>query len=75
MGEIRPGKSIGAKLARALLERVGSERAEALERTYTPGSRHQVHQLADGRILDVFLKSARLYESKEEFLADQAARG
>ncbi|MHB8874802.1 MAG: hypothetical protein ACYC8T_14025 [Myxococcaceae bacterium] len=74
MEATRPGKSIGAKLARSLLESVGGARDAELEGRYPPGSRHQVYRLADERIVDLFLKSARLYPSREEFLADLASR-
>ena len=74
MEEDRLGKSIGAKLARSLIAEAGSGRSPELEGAHGPNSRHQVHTLADGRIVDVFFKSARLYGSREDFLQDQGPR-
>jgi hypothetical protein len=70
----RPGKSIGAKLARTLVEQFSGERSPKLEGAYPAASRHQVFVLSDDRVVDVFLKSARLYRSAEEFHADVSAR-
>ena len=67
MEENRKGKAIGAKLARALVAQFGGVRDEALEGQYPAGSRHQVYRLSDGRVIDVFLKSARMYLTSEEF--------
>ncbi len=74
MEQPRQGKSIGAKRARMLLEEVGGVRDPGLEGSYPPASRHQVYRLEDDRILDLFLKSARLYASDEEFLQDRSNR-
>ncbi len=69
MESSRPGKAIGAKLARSLIEQTEGTRDPALEGHYPASSRHQVFRLSDDRIVDVFLKSARLYRTEEEFLA------
>lgn len=74
MDPTRPGKSIGAKLARTLIEQFNGERNPTLEGAYPAASRHQVFLLDDDRVVDVFLKSARLYRTAEEFHADLAAR-
>ena len=74
MEPTRPGKSIGAKLARTLVAQFAGKRDADLEGTFPPGSRHQVFRLNDDRVIDVFLKSARLYRTEEEFRADRAAR-
>jgi hypothetical protein len=71
MEEKRAGKAIGAKQARALLEQVGGKRDAGLEARYPAGARHQVYLLEDARVIDLFLKSARIYESKEQFLLDR----
>ena len=70
MMEKRPGTSIGAKLARSLTEKFGGVRTEVLEALQPSGSRHAVYLLEDGRVVDVFLKSARLYDSEDELRAD-----
>ncbi len=72
MEAVRPGKAVGAKLARALVAQSAGARDADLESRLPGGSRHQVFQLSDGRVVDIFLKSARLYPSREEFLADRA---
>lgn len=73
--EKRPGRSIGAKQARALCTEFAGVRVESLERAHSAGSRHQVFRLSDARIVDLFLKSARLYGSQEEFLQDVTRGG
>ena len=73
MDKARPGKSIGAKLARTLIAQFAGERDEKLEGTFPPASRHQVYRLNDERVIDVFLKSARLYRTAEEFHADRTS--
>lgn len=70
MVEKRPGKSVGAKLARTLCAQFGGVRDPALEALHPAGSRHTVYLLDDGRVVDVFLKSARLYASEEELRQD-----
>lgn len=72
MEPTRPGKAIGARLARALLAQFGGQRDPALEQTWPEGSRHQVFVLSDSRVVDVFLKSARLYDSADDFRRDRA---
>jgi hypothetical protein len=71
----RPGKAVGAKLARALIEQFAGVRAADLEALHPPGSRHQLFRLSDGRVLDLFFKSARLYPSQEEYQTDRRSIG
>ena len=73
MEPTRLGKSIGAKAARSVIARFAGKRDGALEKAWPEGSRHQVFLLNDQRVVDVFLKSARLYASADEFRQDRAA--
>jgi|CXWL01.1.fsa_nt_gi hypothetical protein len=73
MEPTRLGKAVGAKLARSLIAQFAGKRDAALEKAWPEGSRHQVFLLSDDRVVDVFLKSARLYATAEEFRQDRAA--
>lgn len=68
----RFGKAIGAKLARSLIAQFAGKRDATIEKAWPENSRHQVFLLNDSRVIDVFMKSARLYASVEEFHQDRA---
>lgn len=72
MEPIRFGKAVGAKLARSLIAQFAGKRDSTLEKAWPEGSRHQVFLLNDDRVVDVFMKSARLYASADEFRQDRA---
>ncbi len=72
MERTRFGKAIGAKLARSLISQFAGKRDATLESTWPENSRHQVFLLNDQRVVDVFMKSARLYASAEAFHQDRA---
>jgi hypothetical protein len=65
------GKAIGARSARKLLREVGGapdpELSAGLERAIGYAHSHQIYRLSDGRIVDIFYGSGRVYQSAEQY--------
>jgi hypothetical protein len=71
MAEKKLGKALGARRARALLTKIGGvqdlQLFAELERVLGHKPPNEVYRLADGRVVDILYRSARLFESADEY--------
>src|SRR5262249_49501832 len=71
MAEKKLGKAVGARRARALVKKVGGvqdlQLFAELERVLGHKPPNEVYRLADGRVVDILYRSARLFESADEY--------